>query len=89
MEERIWLFVHSPSNTVVVLHAQHLLDSDTNMSKGQRMQHSVMSFYRKLVLSLMLGEELAGPRVVALAQLALAFRLSWFPLTAASRRDLR
>lgn len=46
-----------------------------------------MSFYRKLVLSLMLGE--AGPRAVAFAQLALAFRLSWFPLTAASRRDLR
>lgn len=87
MEERI--FIHSPNNAVVVLHTQHLLDSDATMSKGQRTQHSVMSFYRKLVLSLMLGEELAGSRVVALAQLALAFRLSWFPLTAASRRDLR
>lgn len=87
MEERIWLFIHSPNNAVVALHTQHLLDSDANMSKGEKTQHSVMSFYRKLVLSLMLGE--AGPRAVAFAQLALAFRLSWFPLTAASRRDLR
>ncbi len=45
--------------------------------------------HRKLVLSVMLGEDLAVLRVAELALLALAFRLSWFPLTAASRRDFR
>lgn len=45
--------------------------------------------YRKLVFSVMLGEDLAALRPAALALLALAFRLSWFPLTAASRRDFR
>lgn len=45
--------------------------------------------HRKLVLSVMLGEDLAPLREAELALLALAFRLSWFPLTAASRRDFR
>lgn len=45
--------------------------------------------HRKLVLRVMLGEDLAVLRAEALALLALAFRLSWFPLTAASRRDFR
>lgn len=45
--------------------------------------------HRKLVLRVMLGEDLAALRVAALALLALAFKLSWFPLTAASRRDFR
>lgn len=48
-----------------------------------------VSSHRKLVLSVMLGDDLAALRAAGLALLALAFRLSWFPLTAASRRDFR
>lgn len=50
---------------------------------------TVPSSHRKLVLSVMLGEDLATLRAAVLALVALAFRLSWFPLTAASRRDFR
>lgn len=45
--------------------------------------------HRKLVLSVILGEDLVGLRAATLALLALAIRLSWFPLMAASRRDFR
>lgn len=44
-------------------------------------------FHRKLVLSMMLGGDLAGLR--ALSPLGLAFKVSWFPLMAASKRDLK
>lgn len=47
---------------------------------------AAQSSHRKLVLSVMLGEDLG---VLRAALLTLAFRLSWFPLTAASRRDFK
>lgn len=45
--------------------------------------------HRKLVLSMMLGGDAADLRVAALlSPLGLVFKASWFPLMAASRRDL-
>lgn len=62
---------------------------DSERSTSVTLTCGVESFHRKLVFSVMLGEDLAELRAAALALLALAFRLSWFPLTAASRRDFR